>query len=315
MIGDTVFAHSYSPVEFQAIDRCRLCAAPASAGRNILDRVPDLDTGDDRFALVECRTCGLVTTSPIPTAETIHYLYEDSASSDYELPQPGLIGRLKDAFAERTIRSIVTGCRGFVPREVLDFGTGGGRYAAACARVWKDANVTGVDFAPVPPRGSYYAVSDRLSYRPYAEVKEAGHVFDLILARHVLEHLHDPIAAIKEWLELLAPGGILYLEVPNRRSRTATLLGKRWPLLYVPKHLSHFDSASLDRTVRAAGSQAAIGRTEIPMMGNVVALLLGQSRYDPRFRILGLGLHWFQILFERSAAQGTCLTATIIKAS
>jgi SAM-dependent methyltransferase len=254
-----------------------------------------------------------VATNPIPTVETIHALYDMSDSSDYELPQAGLIGRLKDAFAERLIRSIGTGRAGFMPRQVLDFGTGGGRYAAACARVWPEADVTGVDFAPAAPAGSYYAISDHLSYRSYAELK-AEPVFDLILARHVLEHLHDPIAAIKEWLALLSPGGILYLEVPNRHSRTARLLGKRWPLLYVPKHLSHFDAASLGRVVREAGSRAAIGRTELPMMGNVVALLLRQNRYDSRFRILGLGLHWFQIALEASARQGTCLTAIVPKA-
>ncbi len=40
---------------------------------------------------------------------------------------------------------------------------------------------------------------------------------DFIIANHFLEHVQEPIGTIRRHLELLAPGGILYLGVPDRR--------------------------------------------------------------------------------------------------
>ena len=275
----------------------------------IFARVPDLDTGDDRFTILRCGVCGVASTDPYPSAATIQHLYETGAT-DYELPQAGIVGRLKDAFADIQIRAIRGTLPGGSAERILDYGTGGGRYAAACARIFPGASVVGTDFAPAPPAGSYYDGSRAIRYLPYAGL-QAEAPFDLILARHVLEHYHDPIGIVGEWLDKLRSGGVLYLEVPNLDSRTARLLGKRWPLLYVPKHLSHFDRATLERVVREAGGHATIGHTEIPMMGNVLAIACNADRYDPRFRVFGLALHWLQLLIERSSGEGTCLTAAV----
>lgn len=41
--------------------------------------------------------------------------------------------------------------------------------------------------------------------------------FDFVVAAHVIEHMRNPIASIKAWLRILAPGGRLYLIVPDKR--------------------------------------------------------------------------------------------------
>jgi SAM-dependent methyltransferase len=40
--------------------------------------------------------------------------------------------------------------------------------------------------------------------------------FDLVLALEVIEHLEEPERAIREWAEMLAPGGALICTTPNR---------------------------------------------------------------------------------------------------
>jgi SAM-dependent methyltransferase len=40
---------------------------------------------------------------------------------------------------------------------------------------------------------------------------------DFIIANHLLEHLPDPIGALKEWHRVLRTGGILFLAVPDKR--------------------------------------------------------------------------------------------------
>jgi len=40
---------------------------------------------------------------------------------------------------------------------------------------------------------------------------------DFIVARHLLEHLPNPLAALIRWHQVLRPGGLLYLSVPHRQ--------------------------------------------------------------------------------------------------
>jgi SAM-dependent methyltransferase len=40
---------------------------------------------------------------------------------------------------------------------------------------------------------------------------------DFVIANHLLEHLADPIGALKEWYRLLGAGGILFLALPDKR--------------------------------------------------------------------------------------------------
>lgn len=41
--------------------------------------------------------------------------------------------------------------------------------------------------------------------------------FDFVVANHVIEHLTDPIRALREWHRILRPKGLLYLAVPDKR--------------------------------------------------------------------------------------------------
>lgn len=40
---------------------------------------------------------------------------------------------------------------------------------------------------------------------------------DFVIANHLLEHLPDPIGALREWYRLLKGGGILFLALPDKR--------------------------------------------------------------------------------------------------
>jgi len=39
--------------------------------------------------------------------------------------------------------------------------------------------------------------------------------FDFVFSSHCLEHMHDPRAALREWWELVRPGGVLFFIVPD----------------------------------------------------------------------------------------------------
>lgn len=304
-------AGSRRDVTYVPLERCRACGAGRAEMRSWLDDVPDLEAPDQRFTLLRCGACGLIATDPYPSDDTIAALYSTGDSSDYEFPEPGPLTKIKEALARRRIRAIAR-LAGVRPKRILDYGTGAGRYAAAAAAAFSDAAVIGTDFALAPPLGSYFeGAASNLRYVRYAPLLEAGERFDLIFARHVLEHMADPIATVRDWIGMLSPRGVLYIEVPNTSSVTARLLKERWPLLYVPKHLSHFTRKTLAQAIEAADGAVTIASCEMPMMGNVLAIATGRSRFDPRFRIPGILLHPAQVALEALGRQGTCLYALV----
>jgi len=301
-------------IDFRSVEKCRLCEAERGRLTPWLHGVVDLDRPNDEYVLLRCPQCGLIQTDPCPTEATLAALYADGSSSDYEYPEIGFIGQLKERLAVAKVRAFARQLL-HPPESILDFGTGAGRYASAAATAFRNAVVCGTDFGAEPPAGSYYdRALANLSYVQYDGLSSSAR-FDLILARHVLEHTHDPVAMLRGLLERLTPGGTIYVEVPNAASRTARLVLRRWPLWYVPKHLSHFDRSTLGALIRAAGAQASIGKTEMPMMGNVLAIALGRSRFDPIFRVPGVLMFSVQLALEAlGRGGGTCIYAFVRRA-
>jgi SAM-dependent methyltransferase len=99
----------------------------------------------------------------------------------------------------------------------------------------------------------------RFSIRVHAgdllEAPFAPGEFDCVTAFHVLEHVPDPIRAVRRMLEWLAPGGLLVLEVPNAGGLGARLFGRAWSGLELPRHLSRFTPETLGATVARAGGR------------------------------------------------------------
>jgi SAM-dependent methyltransferase len=76
--------------------------------------------------------------------------------------------------------------------------------------------------------------------------------FDAIAAFHVLEHVVDPRRFLQKCRDLLKPGGVLSIEVPNYDSLDRLLSGARWDMLF-EYHVSHFSRRGLVALVESAG--------------------------------------------------------------
>jgi len=68
--------------------------------------------------------------------------------------------------------------------------------------------------------------------------------FDCIVMVDVLEHLIDPLAALRRCHPWLAQGGILALSTINMDTLVARILGTRWPG-FMDMHLTYFTTRSL----------------------------------------------------------------------
>jgi 2-polyprenyl-3-methyl-5-hydroxy-6-metoxy-1,4-benzoquinol methylase len=81
------------------------------------------------------------------------------------------------------------------------------------------------------------------------EIAEFGDVkFDLIVMRHVLERLTSPADTLKKLREILAPEGLLYIEVPDSHNIKPSLTS-----FYHHEHLLYFTIPVLNNHLKANG--------------------------------------------------------------
>jgi SAM-dependent methyltransferase len=112
------------------------------------------------------------------------------------------------------------------PRRVADLGCGPGATTARLAARFPVASITGVDASAAflaaareaVPAAAFLAgdVTDPLPGAPY----------DLVYARFLLAHLADVGAAIRTWIDALAPAGTLLLEETERIASTDPWFGR-----------------------------------------------------------------------------------------
>jgi SAM-dependent methyltransferase len=168
----------------------------------------------------------------------------------WQREHPGLLIRLR---ARRLLRRLRWDCPPWRGRgRYLDVGCGsGGALGVAQSLGWQVAGVE-MDAAAAAKARRFTArihVGD-LQAAPFAPGE-----FDVISAYHVLEHVPDPVGAVRRMLGWLAPGGLLVVEVPNAGGLGARLFGRAWSGLELPRHLSHFTPETLGRTAREAGGR------------------------------------------------------------
>jgi len=77
--------------------------------------------------------------------------------------------------------------------------------------------------------------------------------FNIITMLDVLEHFPNPEKALLKAKELLNPGGIIYIQLPNVRSNAARFFGDEWSFYAPPDHSFHFTPDTLISFLRRNG--------------------------------------------------------------
>lgn len=88
---------------------------------------------------------------------------------------------------------------------------------------------------------------------PLEETEFGVFEFDLIVLRHVLEHLGNPMECLKKIRSILAPQGVLYIEVPDSQNTDPSV-----SRFYHHEHLLYFTSQILNSYLISAGFQPLV---------------------------------------------------------
>ena len=231
---------------------CPLCGR--NEARTLFEATDRLyRTTEENFQVVECEACGLIRLDKWPAAEEFGRYYPDQY---WFAPQADAASRLEEMYRRFVLRDhlhfVLRAAKDGPEKALLvDVGCGGGLLlgllqerglrvagletslaAAAAARQHHRVRVVCGDLAQAPlPRGSC----------------------GVLTMFHVVEHLPDPVSYLKSARELLAPDGLLIVQVPNASSWQFMLLGSHWNGVDVPRHLVDYRERDLERLLDQCG--------------------------------------------------------------
>ena len=185
--------------------------------------------GDREISVLWCKNCDLGRLNPFPTIEELKQLY--SRKPIYGLNYrneshggfPIRVKRLSELISQRG--------------RLLDIGSGLGYFL-------KIAQDDGWEVEGVEPRSEAvkycyenFGIKAHEGFLENFESKPG--IYDVITLWDVLEHVSDHIRFIERSIDLLAPGGILVLAIPNASGWPARMFKGRWRYV-MPAHLHYF---------------------------------------------------------------------------
>lgn len=217
------------------------------------DIEPKIFSKVEDATFLRCQTCGFVWLEkgkwPINQQE---YYSEQYYSKDY-------VGRrnLKDLFSYR-FRLLK---KYFKPQgKLLEIGAASGDFLHLMQDVGYE--VYGVELSTRAAKQSQLNYGIKLSIGTLHEAAFSDNMFDYVVMYHVLEHVPDPLATLKEVWRIMKPGARVLIEVPNIQSVDAFSRPLLLNMLDYPNHLYAFQPSTLTRLTRDANfKQIALSRS------------------------------------------------------
>ncbi len=162
-----------------------------------------------------CEQCGLVRTDPMPTEAELEEYYAGEYRLDYQFALKGAPPRFHQTRSQREAEARFALLRPILSHgaRLLDFGSGSGEFLGLAARA-------GLRVQGLEPGESFAAYSRKahgvaVETGTWQQAEYAPGAFDVITANHVLEHLREPVSAMRQLASWLADEGVIHISVPN----------------------------------------------------------------------------------------------------
>ncbi|MFN2515432.1 MAG: class I SAM-dependent methyltransferase [Pyrinomonadaceae bacterium] len=207
------------------------------------------------FQVVRCRVCGLMRTDPRPTPETMAFYYPEDYCPYHNTrvgtePEGSVLRQRINRWAKHLIKLHIVSLPVLPPGRMLEIGCASGAFLHRMANQGWD--VEGIEFSE---RAAEAARS--LGYRVHAGTLESAPArdqsCDLIVGWMVLEHLHEPIPALRKLHSWARPGAWLAISVPNADAWEFGVFKDAWFALHLPNHLYHLTPETLANLLERGG--------------------------------------------------------------
>lgn len=203
------------------------------------------------FSIYRCRHCGLERTNPRPTADTIGVYYPANYG-------PYNSDTLATTNFGQILKDFIRGILGLRsrnlpdvrPGRMLEIGCSSGNYMdQARSAGWI---VDGIEFSPeaaAVARSKGFSVQTGSLEQLNSSISE----YNMITGWMVLEHLHEPVAALRKLRGWIKHDGFLVVSIPSAESLSRKIFGRYSYDLHLPNHLFHFAPQTLNQVFENAG--------------------------------------------------------------
>lgn len=258
-----------------------VCPACSSSDVSFFYRGESAKPRGHFFDLWRCKECRHYFVNPQPFPSELDRFYgEDYEAysrikehSDADLDREARTARETMRYRRLSLRPGMS---------VLDVGCGGGVFLNVLKRAGFD--VQGIEPSPVGARNckAQGLPVHHGNLTSYLAEHGTARKFDAITANHVFEHHPDPEHFLREMLSIIAPGGKIWIAVPNAGTELALSLRDKWYSLVLPIHLNHFNTTSAERLTKRLGVQATISTYSLPfVLWTTLKCYMRQKAYIP----------------------------------
>lgn len=230
---------------------CRFCGA--TSFKKICSPPP---TAQGKFDVVQCLTCHLLVTDPLPSQAVLTEQYGEKYFQSTTPFEGGYEDYARDEAAiKKTFQRRWKVIQKFIPpsssNHVLDVGCATGVFLEVMRENgWNGFGVDVSSFAAkVSKEKGFNVYQGFLNDAPFS--KKA---FSLLSLWDVIEHVENPLPFLQSCFDFLSPGGVLVLSTPDAGAPFARLTGKRWlGFRSVGEHVFFFDRPRIKAFLEKAG--------------------------------------------------------------
>lgn len=142
---------------------------------------------------------------------------------------------------------------------VLDAGAAYGTFLRMANSSNKAYSCIGLEISQYAADVAFHQFGMQVSLGSIENAPFPDQTFDAVVMWDVIEHLIEPVDALKEVLRILKPGGCVFISTDDVSNWLVRLFGQKWWGLAAPLHLCHFSKKGMQAALRCAGSFDLIG--------------------------------------------------------
>lgn len=202
-----------------------------------------------RFEMGVCLDCSLGYTNPLVSGDE-----NEVGNSNASITDPDYYANIVSNYAIQSelakkkaqfLRDYWTSVIGMPPHSILEVGCGTGQYFEA----WKQL---GIDWTGVEVNNDMleFCVARGMPVKSFDECTKINNKYDVVFLSQVLEHILEPNEFLKKIASLMAPGGLVHIDVPNHNALTSlyrkvNVFHREYGFIQPPHHLLAYTERSL----------------------------------------------------------------------
>ena len=211
-------------------------------------KVKDHSVSGEEFELIQNLEYDFLETTPQPSSDKLHEYYKSEDYISHTDSKRNLFEKayhlVRTISLKKKLRLINSSVS--KSKNLLDVGCGTGDFLQTAQQ--NNWQVSGIE-----PNEQARHIANKKTNNSVFEIeallKFESNSFDVITLWHVLEHLPNLEDHIRVFKKLLKPKGTLIIAIPNYKSYDAKHYKQFWAAYDVPRHLWHFNQASISKLV------------------------------------------------------------------